>query len=129
MTAEISQLKQEVAELWTRYRQGLPQSADDGCRSRLAEQNRMLEAKRRTLSDRSAMLRTQLERQRRQVSRLAPVVRVVGGLLGAMFTAGALSTMLPRVAEFSIELSPGQGGAMLGCALLLVAFSASRSGD
>ena len=110
MTAEISQLKQEVAELWTRYRKELPHSADDECRGRLAEQNRALEAKRRTLSERSAALRARLELQRLRASRLAPVVRVVGGVLGGVLTAVAISTMLPQLAAFSIELSPGQGG-------------------
>ena len=127
MTAEISQLKQEVAELWNRYRKEQPRFVDDESRSRLAEQNRTLEAKRRSLSERSAGLRTQLERQRQQASQLAPVVRVAGGLLGGLLTAAALSTMLPQLAEFSTALSRGQGLVVLSCALLLVAISVSRA--
>lgn len=127
MTAEISQLKQEVAELWTKYRKDLPHSADDETRSRLAEQNRALETKRRTLSERSSTLRTLLEQQRRQASRLAPVVRVAGGLLGGLVTSAALATLITQLAEFTTELSPGQGVGVLSCALVLVALSVSRA--
>jgi hypothetical protein len=127
MTAELSQLKQEVAELWARYRKDTPLAADDEGRRVLAEQNRTLETKRRALSDRSATLRHELEVHRRRASRFSPVVRVFGGLIGSVATAGLLVLVLPAVAERSVGLTTAQGAAILSGALLVLALSVSRA--
>lgn len=127
MTAELSQLKQEVAELWARYRKDAPLAVDDEGRRVLAEQNRTLEAKRRALSDRSAALRHELDVHRRRASRLSPVVRVFGGLIGSVVTAGLLVFVLPEVAERSVWLTKAQGAAVLSAALLVLALSVSRA--
>lgn len=127
MTAELSQLKQEVAELWARYRKDAPLAVDDEGRRVLAERNRTLEAKRRALSDRSATLRHELEVERRHASRLSPVVRVFGGLIGSLVTAGLLVFALPDVAERSVGLTTAPGAAILSGALLVLALSVSRA--
>ena len=124
--AELTQLKQEVNELWSRYRKHEPWPTEDEARRLLAEKNRALEAKRRVLSDKSSALRLELDQYRRRASRLSPVVRVLGGVIGALGTAATLSFVLPDVAAFSIGLTPAHGAAMLSCALLLVALCVSR---
>ena len=45
MNNELSELKQEVAELWTRYRKEEPRQVEDEGRRALAELNRALELK------------------------------------------------------------------------------------
>ncbi|MDP1824034.1 MAG: hypothetical protein Q8L48_12355 [Archangium sp.] len=127
MNAELSQLKQEVAELWARYRKDAPLAVDDEGRRVLAEQNRTLETKRRALSDRSATLRHELEQHRRRASRLSPVVRVFGGFFGSLLTAALLGLVLPDVAALSVGLTTAQGAAILSGALLVLALSVSRA--
>jgi hypothetical protein len=127
MSAELTSLKQEVAELWSRYRKEEPRPADDEGRRALAELNRTLEAKRRGLADRSAALRLELEQHRRRASRLSPVVRVFGGMIGSAFAAAVLGSFLPECAELSNELSVGQGVVALSVALLMAAVSVSRA--
>ena len=124
--AELTQLKQEVNELWSRYRKHEPWPTEDDARRQLAEKNRTLDAKRRLLSDKSAALRLELEQYRRRASRLSPVVRVFGGLIGSLVTAVALSLVLPELAERTVALTATQGAAALTCALLLLATSVSR---
>ena len=126
--AELSQLKQEVEELWSRYRKDAPAlSGDDEARRTLSEQSRSLEAKRRLLSDRSATLRHELEAYRRRASRLSPVVRVFGGLVGAAMAAVVLATGLQDVVDLSVSLSAAQGAGLLSAALLVVALCVSRA--
>ena len=121
--AELSQLKQEVAELWTRYRKDEPAPGDDAARRALADQNRSLEAKRRVLVERRTTLRHELDVFRRRASRLAPAVRVFGGLVGALAAALSLGPVLPSVAEFSVGLTGSHGAALLTASLLLLALS------
>ena len=126
--AELSQLKQEVEELWSRYRKDSPAlSGDDEARRLLSEQNRNLEAKRRLLSDRCATLRHELEVYGRRASRLSPVARVFGGLGGAVLAAVLLTTVLPDVAALSVSLTASQGAGLLSAALLVVALCVSRA--
>jgi hypothetical protein len=127
--AELSQLKQEVAELWSRYRKDAPLVADDEARHALALRNRNLEAKRKMLSERSATLRAELEQLRRRASRLSPVVRVLGGVMGAVLAGVMLSTILQDVADASVGLTIAQGAGLLTASLLLVALSVSRAHD
>lgn len=126
--AELSQLKQEVAELWTRFRKDEPAPADDEGRRALAELNRTLEGKRRSLADRRTTLRHELELLRRRASRLAPAVRVLGGLLGVALAAVGLRPALPEVARLSLDLTPAHGAAVLTCSLLLLALSVAKEG-
>ncbi len=127
MTAELSQLKQEVAELWTRYRKDEPVPVDDEGRKALSELNRSLEAQRRALSDRSSLLRTELLVQRRRASRLSPVVRVIGGLIGSAVTAVLVGVMVPELAAWSIDFTPAQGSVVLAFSLLVVGLVVSRA--
>lgn len=121
--AELSQLKQEVAELWTRFRKDEPAPGDDDARRALADQNRSLEAKRRLLGERRTSLRRELEASRRRASRLAPAVRVFGGLVGAVVAALSLGPVLPSLAELSVGLTTSPGAAVLAASLLLLALS------
>jgi hypothetical protein len=125
--AELTQLKQEVNELWSRYRKHEPWPTEDEGRRLLAEKNRSLEAKRRVLSDRSSTLRLELEQHRRRASRLSPVVRVFGGLVGSLVMAVLLAMVLSEVAALSVALTAAQGAAVLTGSLLLVALSVSRA--
>ena len=127
MTAELSELKQEVAELWARYRKEEPKQVGDESHKALAELNRALEKKRRALSDRSAALRHELDVHRRKASRLSPVVRVLGGIIGSGLTAAIIGSVLPELSEHSIDLGVGQGAVMLSVSLLIAALSVSRA--
>lgn len=123
---ELSQLKQEVAELWTRFRKDEPAAADDEGRRVLAELNRSLEAKRRLLADRRAALRVELDVLRRRASVLAPVVRVFGGLVGAALAALGLAPLMPDVAALSLQLGVPLGAVVLTGSLLLVGLAVAR---
>ena len=127
MSAELTQLKQEVAELWTRYRQHQPQPlfGEDEERGKLAEQHRTLEGKRRALADRSSVLRVELEAHRRKSTRLSPVARVVGGFLGTMVTAIGVAAVLPELASLTIGFGIAQGVVASCVALLVLGFTAS----
>ncbi len=125
MTNELSELKQEVAELWTRYRKEEPREVDDEGRRALAGLNRTLEAKRRALSDRSATLRSELEAHRRRASQLAPVVRVFGGMIGSVLALILVGALMPELAP--LELSVGQGAVVLSASLVLAALSVART--
>ena len=127
MSAELSQLKQEVAELWTRYRKDEPVLVDDEGRKVLSELNRTLEGQRRALSDRSSTLRIELEVQRRRASRLSPVVRVIGGVIGSAVTAVLAGAVMPALAAWSMEFTPAQGSVLLAFSLLLVGLAVSRA--
>lgn len=120
---ELSQLKQEVAELWTRFRKDEPAQGDDDVRRALAAQNRSLEATRRVLVERRTTLRHELDVFRRRASRLAPVVRVFGGLIGVALALAALVTILPDLAGFSVGLTAPQGAGILTASLLVLALS------
>lgn len=126
MSEELSQLKQEVAALWTRYRKEEPASAVDENRRQLADLNLTLESKRRVLADRSHALRLELEAQRRRASRLSPVVQVVGGFFGAVMAAVLVASGLPELAELSVALTTGHGLTLLGVSLLVVGLSVSK---
>lgn len=123
MSTELSQLKQEVAELWTRYRQHPPQPlfGEDEERRKLAELNRTLEGKRRALWDRSFTLRLELEAHRRRSARLSPVARVVGGFLGTVMGAALVVAGLPELASLFSESSAGQGVVAIVSSLVVLA--------
>lgn len=126
MTTELTDLKQEVAELWAKYRKEEPRVVEDDSRRELAALNRALETKRRALSDRSASLRSELETHRRRASRLSPVVRVFGGMIGAALGSALVIVMLPEVAEATLGFSAGQGVVLVCFSLLLAGLSVSR---
>ena len=126
MTTELTELKAEVAELWAKYRKEEPRVLEDDARRELAALNRTLETKRKALADRSASLRLELEAHRRRASRLSPVVRVFGGLIGATIGSVIVITMVAEVAEASTEFSAGQGLVMLCFSLLLTGLAVSK---
>ena len=102
MTTELTELKAEVAELWAKYRKEEPRVFEDDSRRELAALNRTLETKRKALSDRSASLRSELDAHRRRASRLSPVVRVFGGIIGAALTTAIVITICDSGAEASV---------------------------
>lgn len=128
MTTELSQLKQEVAELWTRYRQHQPPAlfGEDEERRGLAEQNRTLEGKRRALSERSSTLRLELEAHRRKAARLSPVARVVGGFIGIVTATAGSSVVLPDLAALSVGLSAAHGAIALAVSLFVLGLCVGR---
>ncbi len=127
MSTELSQLKQEVADLWTRYRQHQPQPlfGEDEERRKLVELNRTLEGMRRALSERSSTLRLEREAHRRHAARLSPVAKVVGGALGVVAASGVFVLNLPGLASLSTGLSAGHGVAACAACLLLLAVTLS----
>jgi CBS domain-containing protein len=120
---ELSQLKQEVAELWTRFRKDEPAPGDDDARRALATHNRNLEATRRVLVERRTTLRHELDVFRRRASRLAPVVRVFGGLIGVTLAGALVGATLLELAGFSVELTVSQGAGILTASLLVLALA------
>ena len=129
MTAEISQLKQEVAELWTRYRQHPPQPlfGEDEARRTLAELNRTLEGKRRALAEKSSTLRLEVEAHRRTAARLSPVARVLGGLLGTILASAGVAASIPALASATSGFGTVQGVVACSLSLLVVGFSVKRA--
>ena len=129
MNPELTQLKQEVAELWTRYRQQQPQPlfGEDEERRSLTELNRTLEGKRRALADKSSTLRLELEAIRRTAARLSPVARVFGGLLGTLLAAGLVAAVLPELASATSGFGTVQGVVAWGFSLLVVGLSVKRA--
>ena len=129
MNAELTQLKQEVAELWTRYRQQQPQPlfGEDEERRTLAELNRTLEGKRRALADKSSTLRLELEVIHRTAARLSPVARVFGGLLGTLLSAGLVAAVLPELAPVTSGFGALQGVVACGLSLVVVGLSVKRA--
>ncbi len=127
MTTELTELKAEVAELWAKYRKEEPRVFEDDSRRELAALNRTLETKRKALSDRSASLRSELDAHRRRASRLSPVVRVFGGIIGAALTTAIVITMAQDIAEQSIGLTAGQGLVILCFSLLITGLAVSKT--
>lgn len=126
MTTELTDLKQEVAELWAKYRKEEPRVLEDESRKELATLNRTLETKRKALSDRSASLRSELDAHRRRASRLSPVVRVFGGIIGAAIASSIVIAMAPELAEGALQFSAGQGVVLLTFSLLLSGLCVSK---
>lgn len=119
--SEVSQLKQEVAELWRRFRQreGEPSlTAEDPTRDRLAEQARVLEGKRRLLVARRDEVRATLDEAERSGSRFVPVLTGLGLLVGGLGAAGVAWGLLPHVAELTVGFGPALGGVLLGASAL-----------
>jgi hypothetical protein len=127
MTTELTELKAEVAELWAKYRKEEPRVLEDDARRELAALNRTLETKRKALSDRSASLRSELEAHRRRASRLSPVVRVFGGIIGAAIASAIVIAMVAELAEASMDFSAGQGLVLICFSLLLTGLAVSKT--
>lgn len=119
---ELSSLKQEVAELWSRYRNDEPVPGDEAERQSLGAQLRALEVKNRELVDRRAALRSAVEAERRRVSAFAPVLQVCGATVGVVVTALALGVVLPTVADWSLSLEAAQGALAVGLSTLSLPF-------
>lgn len=124
--SELSELKNEVASLWSRFRREEPQPNDDELRRGLVEQLRAREGARRALAERAENLRRELEQHRRRASRLAPLVRFAGGVVGAGL-CGLLFVLLPAEAVPVLPQGAAVGGALFVGALLLVAVALARA--
>ena len=129
MNTELSQLKQEVAELWTRYRQQQPQPlfGEDDERRKLAELNRTLEGKRRALAEKSFALRLEVEVHRRSSARLSPLARVLGGFLGTLFACISVASGVPELAATTSGFGAVQGVIAGGLSMLAAGLSVSRA--
>jgi hypothetical protein len=119
---ELSSLKQEVAELWSRYRKEEPLPGDDAERQQWSSQLRALEVKQRALADRRALLRSAIEAERRRVSVFAPILLAGGGVVGLFIVALGVGLVLPMVADWSASLSTLHGVLALGLANLSLPF-------
>lgn len=119
---ELSSLKQEVAELWSRYRKDEPMPGDEGERQSLGAQLRALEVKHRELVDRRSALRSAVEAERRRVSAFAPVLQTCGAVVGVVVTALALGVVLPTVADWSLSLEAVHGALAVGLSTLSLPF-------
>lgn len=117
---ELSALKQEVADLWRRFRQheGEQDVGEDPARAQLSEQARVLEGKRKLLVERREVVRAVLEKDRQQASRFVPVVRALGLLLGGVAAMAAAWLALPEVAALSVDFGVAQGAVLLGVSAL-----------
>ncbi len=119
---ELSSLKQEVAELWSRYRKEEPLPGDDAERQQWSSQLRALEVKQRALADRRALLRSTIEAERRRVSAFAPILHAGGGVVGLFIAALGVGLVLPTVTDWSASLSTLHGALALGLATLSLPF-------
>lgn len=119
---ELSSLKQEVAELWSRYRKDEPGPGDESERQTVGAQLRALEVKQRALVDRRSSLRSALEAERRRVSAFAPVLQWCGAVVGVVVSALALGAALPAVADWSLSLEAAHGALAVGLSTLSLPF-------
>ena len=119
---ELSSLKQEVAELWSRYRKDEPVPGDEVERQTVGAQLRALEVKQRALVDRRSSLRSALEAERRRVSAFAPVLQWCGAVVGVVVSALALGAVLPVVADWSLSLEAAHGALAVGLSTLSLPF-------
>lgn len=119
---ELSSLEQEVAELWSRYRQAEPSPDDAVEKHALGAQVRALETKQRSLAERRLACRSALEAERRRVSAFAPILLVCGALVGLVVTALAVAAVLPTVATWSLTLDVAHGAVTIGLATLSLPF-------
>ncbi|MBL8911110.1 MAG: hypothetical protein JNM17_10495 [Archangium sp.] len=109
MTApgELSSLKNEVAELWRRFKSEEPASAgqDDPARKALVEQIKTLDVKQKELMVKRDSLRHELEVERARIAGRAPGFRALGLILGVLVGVACAIGAMPSVAEFTIALS------------------------
>lgn len=112
--AELSSLKQQVAELWRRFKtedQSTP--SDDPQRRALAEQTRTLDLKQKELMLRRDALRHELELERARQAGRAPLFKTFGFLLGLGVGVAGVCLGLDDFAAATLGLSPLAGVAML----------------
>lgn len=119
---ELSSLKQEVAELWSRYRKDEPLPDDEVERPRLSEQVRALELKQRALADRRSVLRSAIEAERRRLSAFAPILQGCGAVCGVVVTALCVGVLLPTFADSSLSLTTGHGALLVVLSTLSLPF-------
>ncbi|MDP3500941.1 MAG: hypothetical protein Q8S33_11430 [Myxococcales bacterium] len=119
---ELSSLKQEVAELWSRYRKDEPVPGDEVERQRLGAQLRALEVKHRELIDRRSALRSGIEAERRRVSAFVPVLQMGGAVVGVVVSLLTLGVVLPTVADWSLSLGTLHGALAVGLSTLSLPF-------
>jgi|GEM_PF-4012651 hypothetical protein len=118
MSEELSSLKQEVAELWSRFRKEEAVTGGDTERQALAEQARALETKRRLLAERRAALKERFDTERRRASRFVPVVMGLGGVVG-LVVGGVLAMVgAEAVAALSADFTPGVGAVLVALSTL-----------
>lgn len=122
---ELRELKQQVADLWVRFKKDEPVLADDEPRRALSQQAKALEGRRHELSLRRLSLRSQLDVARRRASRLAPVARFFGAMLGVASALSLMGPVVPEVAAESLLLGVAEGAAVLTFSLLLLALAVS----
>ena len=115
---ELSSLKQEVAELWTRFRKEEQSQGNTAERMELSERARAFEVKQRVLVERRATLREVLETERRRLSRFVPVIHGFGVLVGLVAGAFGVAMVVPDVATWSLCLAPGHGAVLVGLSTL-----------
>ncbi|MFO0595908.1 MAG: hypothetical protein U0228_11400 [Myxococcaceae bacterium] len=113
--AELSHLKNEVAELWKRFKKDEPtkKPADDPERTKLTAEVRALDVRSRELMTRRDALRMELDHERRKYASRLPVVRGVGLVFGVAAGAIALYFGLEPLAAWTAELPRAAGIAML----------------
>lgn len=119
---ELSSLKQEVAELWSRYRKDEPAPDLGADRLALVEQVRELDVKQRALVSRRSVLQSAIDAERRRVSAFVPVLRACGAVVGFGVTALVVVNVLPAVADWSLSLTAVHGALAIGLSTLSLPF-------
>lgn len=109
MTApgELSSLKNEVAELWKRFKTEEPASAghDDPARKVLVDQIKALDVKQKELLVKRDSLRHEVEVERARLAARAPGLRALGILLGVLIGVATAIAAMPGVADFTVTLT------------------------
>ena len=115
---ELSSLKQEVAELWSRFRKEEQSQGNSAERMELSERARAFEVKQRVLADRRTVLREVLETERRRLSRFVPVIHGFGVVVGLVAGGLGVAMVVPDVATWSLDLAPAHGAVLVGLSTL-----------
>lgn len=110
MTApgELSSLKNEVAELWKRFKSEEPSSSvrhDDPQRQALVAQIKALDVKQKELMVARDSLRHELVVERARIAGRKPGLRGLGLVVGVLIGIAAAIAVMPSVAEFTLTLS------------------------
>lgn len=113
--ADLSTLKQEVAELWRRFKTEEPAArpGNDPVRQALVEKTRALDLEQKELMVRRDALRHEVELVRARAGSRLPIFRGLGLVVGLAVATVAAGLQLDQVAALSDGLPPLAGALML----------------
>lgn len=113
-TDELTQLRQEVAELWRRFRKEEPSAPSrDPERASLMATLKAFDVKQKELMTRRDALRAEQELERARASSVVPVLRGLGLVVGVAAGAALALGVVEDVAAWTTGLTPAWGAVLL----------------